>query len=68
MRPEAGRGAEAQSVTVKSTSIPDSEVKYLFIFIFSFFRSGVEAERGVEFHHSARNASRNRQNVGNGVS
>ena len=38
MRPEAGRGAEAQSVTVKSTSIPDSEVKYLFIFIFSFLR------------------------------
>ena len=28
------------------------EVKYLFTFIFSFLRSGVEANRGVEFRHS----------------
>ena len=29
------------------------EVKYSFTFIFSFLRSGVEAKRGAEFHHSA---------------
>ena len=46
---------------------PLEEVKYLITFIFSFLRSGVEAKRGVEFRHSARNASRNRRKVGNGM-
>ena len=34
---------------------PLEEVKYLFTFIFSFLRSGVEAKRGVEFHLSTVN-------------
>ena len=33
---------------------------------FSFRLSGNEAKRGVEFHHSIRNASRIRRNIGNG--
>ena len=37
---------------------PFEEKIYLFIFIFEFLRSGVEAKRGVEFRHSTRNASR----------
>ena len=45
-------GAEAQSVTVKSTGCGfdphSSKVKYLYTFIFSFHRSGVEAKRGVQ--------------------
>ena len=32
------------------------EMKYIITFIFSFLRSGVEAKRGGEFHHSTRNA------------
>ena len=47
---------------------PLAEVKYLFTFIFSFLRSGVEAKRGVEFRHSERNVSRIRQKVGDRVS
>ena len=43
------------------------EMKYLFNFLFSFFRHGVEAKRSVEFCQSARNASRIRQKVGNGL-
>ena len=35
---------------------PLAEMKYLFTFIFSFPRFGVEAKRGVEFRHSTRNA------------
>ena len=34
------------------------EMKHLFKFIFPFLRSGVEAKCDVEFHQSARNASR----------
>ena len=37
------------------------DMKYLFKFIFSFLRSGIEAKRGVEFCHSARNAFRIRR-------
>ena len=40
-------------------------LKYLLKFIFSFLRSGVKDERGVEFYHPISNASRIRQNVGN---
>ena len=48
---------------------PLEEVKYLLLFIFSFLRSGVETKGGVEFRHSsARNVSRIRRKVGNGVS
>ena len=40
-------------MTVKSTGCgfdpPLEDMKYLFIFIFPFVRSGVEAKRGVEF-------------------
>ena len=63
---EASRGSGAQSVTVKSTvSIPTRvKTKYIFTFIFSFIRSGVEAKRGVEYRHSTRNASRTRRKVG----
>ena len=43
------------------------EMKYLFIFIFSFLISGVEAKRGVEFRHSTRNAYKIRRKVKNGV-
>ena len=43
------------------------EIKYLLTFIFSFFRSGVVAKRGVELCHSTRNTTRI-QKVGNGVS
>ena len=42
-------------------------VKYLFKFTFPFLRFGVEAKRGVELRHSARNISRTRQTVGNRV-
>ena len=44
---EASLGAGAQSVTTKSTvwvRSPLEEMKYLFTFIFSFLRSGVEAK------------------------
>ena len=44
------------------------EMKYLFTFIFSFLRSGVEAKRDVELRHSTRNASRFQRKVRNGVS
>ena len=44
------------------------EMKYLLKFIFTFLRSGVGVERGVEFCHSTRNASRIWQKVWNGVS
>ena len=64
---EVSRSAAARSVTVKLVgSIPLEEIKYLFKF--PFFRSGVEAKRGVEFCYSTRNDSRIRQKVGNGVS
>ena len=46
----------------------DEEMKYLFKFICSFLRSGVEAKRGVEFRHSLHNVSGIRRKVGNGVS
>ena len=42
-------------------------MKYLFTFICSLLCSGVETKRGVESRHSARNASRIRRKVGNGV-
>ena len=32
--------------------LPLEEMKYLFKYIFSFLRSGVEAKRDVEFRHS----------------
>ena len=48
-------------------AIPLQEIKYLSTFIFSFRRSGVEAESGVEFRHSIHNASRTRRKVGNGM-
>ena len=38
-------------------------IKYL---IFAFLRSGKEAQRGVEFRHSTRRASRIGREVGNG--
>ena len=63
---EASRGAAAQSVTVKPTGCgfdPTREMKYLLKFILPFLRSSVEVERGVEFCHSTRNASRIRQRV-----
>ena len=47
---------------------PHEEMKYLLTFIISFLRFGVEAKRGVELRHSARNASRTRWKVGNDVS
>ena len=37
---------------------PFDEIKYLFTFIYSFLRSGVETKRGIEFRHSTSNASR----------
>ena len=43
---------------------PFEEMKYLFKFIFSFLRSGVETKRRVEFRHSTHNASRIHQKVG----
>ena len=52
---EASRGAGAQRVTFKSTGC-------------GRFRSSFEAKRGVEFRHSARNASRIRRKVDHGVS
>ena len=42
---------------------PFEDMKFLLKFIFPFFRSGIEAKRGVEFC----NATRIRQKVGNGV-
>ena len=43
------------------------EKKYIFKFIFSFRRSHVEAKRSVDVRHSARNASRIRRKLENGV-
>ena len=68
---EASGGAGAQSVTIKPTGCgfdPLEEMKYLLKFIFSFLRSDVERNRGVEFCHSIHNASRIQQKGGNGVS
>ena len=51
-----------------------NEVVYLgsriviYIIIFSFLRSDIEAKRVVEFRHSVRNASRIRRKVENRVS
>ena len=67
---EASRGTGAQSVTVNQVvvgSIP-SQGDEIFIYIYIFIRSGVEAKRGVKFRHSTRNATRIRQKVGNGAS
>ena len=36
---------------------PLEQMKYLFIGIFPFLRSGIEAKRGVKFRHSTRNVS-----------
>ena len=47
---------------------PFEEIKFVFKFIFTFLRYGVEAKRGIEFRHSARNAFRIRGKVGIGVS
>ena len=47
---------------------PLEEIKYLFTFIFSFHRSGVETKCGVQFRHSTRNTSKTRRQVENGVS
>ena len=58
------RSVVAQRHKVRS---PLEEMKYLLKFIFPFLRSGVEVQRGVEFCHSTRNASRIRQKGGNGV-
>ena len=52
----------------KQVRISFDEVKKLFIFKFSFPRSGVEAKRDVKFRPSTRNASRTRRKVGNVVS
>ena len=69
---EASRVVEAQMCDCKRywlwVQSPLKEIKYLFKFTFSFLRSAFEAERGVKFHHSTRNASRIRQKMGNGVS
>ena len=71
---QAGRGAEAQSVTVKSTDCgfdPHSRKFNIYLYLYFhlyFLRSGIEAMRGVEIRHSARNASRIRRKLGNGVS
>ena len=62
---EASRGAEAQSVTVKSTGCgfdPHSRKWYIYL-RFHFW----EAKRGIEFRHSTRNASRTPRKVGNEV-
>ena len=37
---------------------PLEEMKYLLKFIFLFLRSGVEAKRGVEFHHSLQKSAK----------
>ena len=47
---------------------PLEDLKCLFKFIFPFLRFIVEAKRGVEFRHSARNAFTIRWKVLNGVS
>ena len=65
---EASGCAGAQSVTVKTTGCGFDPHPTLFLFIFSFLRSGVEAKRGVEIRHLIRNASRIRRKVGNRVS
>ena len=65
---EASGCAGAQSVTVKTTGCGFDPHPTLFLFIFSFLRSGVEAKRGAEFCHSTPNASRTWQKVVNGVS
>ena len=44
------------------------EIEYLLKCIFSYFCSGVKVNRGVEFRHSTRNASRIRLKMRNGVS
>ena len=37
---------------------PLEEIKYIFTFIFSFLRSGVQTKRGAGFRHLTRNVSR----------
>ena len=64
----AGRGAEAQIVTVKSTGRGFDPHSRKWNIYFHFIRSDVEAQRDVEFRHSARNVFRIRRKVGNGVS
>ena len=52
------RGAPCDSCNI--VDLMFERMKYL---IFSFSRSGKEAKRGVELHHSTRNDSRIRQKV-----
>ena len=68
---EVFRGVGAQVCDCKRDWLwvrsPVVKMKYLFKFIFPFFRSGVGAKRGVEFRQSTRNASRIRRQTGNGI-
>ena len=63
---QAGRSVEAKWeckfdwLWVRS---PLKEVKYLFLFIFSFLRSVIEANRRVEFRHPARNVESGERNI-----
>ena len=63
-------GIIVRNLTPRLVSIPEQRnenTKYYYLFIFSVLRSGVEAKRGVEFHHSTRNSSRTRRKVENGM-
>ena len=68
---QASRGEEAQVCDCKRNWLwvqsPLKEINYLFKCIFSFFRSGVEAKRGVEFRHSTRNACKIQRKMENAV-
>ena len=64
---EASRGAGAQSVTVDWLWVRSPLEEMIYLFIFPFLRSGVQAKPGVDFRHSTRNASRTWRKVGSGV-
>ena len=55
-------------VTINATGCVGFSLEEMKYLIFSFFRSGVETKRDVEFHHLTRNASRNRRKVESEVS
>ena len=71
-RDQAASGAGVQVSDCKFNSMWIrsllKKMKYLLKFVLSFIRSGVEANRGIAFHHSTCNAYEIRWKVGNEVS
>ena len=60
MRPNVGQAYKRETVYATGCGFDSHSGKQIFNILISRFRfrSGVKAKRGVEFHHSTRNAHR----------